>query len=230
MKGLINEEGHDSIIPIQYIRDRICSEETARKVRECIKEVVWGEHGTARAVRDDRVCVVGKTGTAYPVEKGVYNTAKRRYAFAGFFPYEAPRYSCIALVLGPSGTSANRTSGQIVKNMALKMYSRGLLDNKFDYADGKGKGVPVVDASTKSVQNLASKLGVASVKRVRTKPLSSPQVMPDVKGYDALSAISILEKSGMRVKLKGEGRVVAQSIDAGTQMRPGSEVILTLKI
>ncbi|MDE5870260.1 MAG: penicillin-binding protein 2, partial [Muribaculaceae bacterium] len=133
VKGLIDEDGRDSIIPIQYIRDRICSEETARKVRECIKEVVWGEHGTAKLVRDDRVMVAGKTGTAFPVENGVYNKAKRRYAFAGFFPYEEPKYSCICLVLGNGGNSANRTSGQVVKNMAVKMYSRGLLDNASTY-------------------------------------------------------------------------------------------------
>lgn len=230
MKGLIDEEGNDSIIPIQYIRDRICSEETARKVRECIKEVVWGEHGTARAVRDDRVCVVGKTGTAYPVEKGVYNTAKRRYAFAGFFPYEAPRYSCIALVLGPSGTSANRTSGQVVKNMALKMYSRGMLDANVNYRTTNVKSVPVVDASTRSTKTLASAINVDKVKRVKTKPLVSSGRMPDVTGYDAISAISILEKSGMRVQLRGEGRVVAQSVEAGTELKRGGVVTLTLKI
>lgn len=137
VRSLINEEGRDSVLPISYIRDRICSEETARKVRECIREVVWGEHGTARLVRDDRVEVVGKTGTAYPVEKGAYNTAKRRYAFAGFFPYDQPRYSCMALVLGPSGTSANRTSGQVVKNMAVKMFARGMLNNSSSYSAEK---------------------------------------------------------------------------------------------
>lgn len=230
MKGLINEEGYDSIIPIQYIRDRICSEETARKVRECIREVVWGEHGTARAVRDDRVCVVGKTGTAYPVEKGQYNTSKRRYAFAGFFPYEAPKYSCMALVLGPSGTSANRTSGQVVKNIALKMYSHGMLDNNCNYASETSGSTPIVDASNKGVNKLAKSIGIAKIKSVKTNKSTDNSCMPDLKGYDASSAIAMLERSGIKVKLKGSGRVVAQSVAAGSQMRPGGEVILTLKI
>ena len=65
VKSLIDEDGRDSVLKIDYIRDSICSQATARKVRECIREVVWGDHGTARLVRDDRVCVVGKTGTAY---------------------------------------------------------------------------------------------------------------------------------------------------------------------
>lgn len=147
VRSLTDEEGRDSVMPISYIRPRICSEETAAKVRECIREVVWGEHGTARMVRDDRVEVAGKTGTAYPVEHGTYNTAKRRYAFAGFFPYSNPKYSCMALVLGPSGTSANRTSGQVVKNMAVRMYARGMFDNSSSFTTERKESIPVFAAS-----------------------------------------------------------------------------------
>ena len=231
MKGLRNEAGIDSVIPIQYIRDRICSEETARKVRECIHEVVWGEHGTARAVRDDRVKVVGKTGTAYPVEKGVYNTAKRRYAFAGFFPYENPKYSCIALVLGPSGTSANRTSGQVVKNMAVKMYSRGKLDNSSTYmAEGKQSKPVIVGSDKCDKELLASTVGTTSMKHYKVAKDHPADIIPDVKGYDAPSAVKLLEERGVNVKLKGSGYVVAQSIPAGTKTAPNQTITLHLKI
>jgi cell division protein FtsI (penicillin-binding protein 3) len=231
MKGLIDENGKDSVIPIQYIRDHICSAETARKVRECIEQVVWGEHGTAKAVRDDRIKVVGKTGTAYPVEKGIYNTAKRRYAFAGFFPYENPQYSCIALVLGPSGTSANRTSGQIVKNMAVKMYSRGLLNNSSLYTSDTKKGKPTVVGSEKCNRNmLASSLGVSSMRRYKTEKSAAHGVVPDVKGYDAPSAVKILEERGLNVKIHGAGHVVAQSIEPGTKTKKDQTITLHLKI
>ncbi len=230
MKGLIDAEGRDSVIPIQYIRERICSEETARKVRECIREVVWGEHGTARAVRDDRVCVVGKTGTAYPVEKGAYNTAKRRYAFAGFFPYDRPQYSCIALVLGPSGTSANRTSGQVVKNVAVKMYSRGMLNNSSNYVADTQKAAPVMDGSTKNTTQLAKVLGVKQVKKTLTATPAPAGVMPDVIGYDAGAAIGIMEKAGIKVNMIGEGRVVAQSVQPGVKLNKDPRVTLTLRI
>ncbi len=231
MKGLIDENGNDSIIPIQYIRDRICSEETARKVRECIHEVVWGDHGTARAVRDDRVKVVGKTGTAYPVEKGVYNTSKRRYAFAGFFPYDEPQYSCMALVLGPSGTSANRTSGQVVKNMAVKMYSRGRLNNSSSYLAESKKEKPLVVGSDKCNNKLlASSLGVSGMKHYKTSGSIEEGTVPDVKGYDAPSAVKILEERGINVLLKGTGYVVAQSIPAGTKATGDQTITLHLRI
>lgn len=229
VRSLIDEQGRDSVIPISYIRDRICSPETARKVRECIREVVWGERGTAKLVRDERVTVAGKTGTAYPVEKGVYNTAKRRYAFAGFFPYENPQYSCMALVLGPSGTSANRTSGQVVKNMALKMYARGMLGNVSTYTDSKTPGSPILSASLRCDGSKVSKaLNVSKTRRVKVEKPHGRKVMPDVKGYDAPSALRILEERGLHVTIRGSGRVTAQSIPPGEIIERGSRITLTL--
>lgn len=231
VKGLIDENGVDSIMPIQYIRPTICSPETARKVRECIREVVWGEHGTARLVRDDRVEVAGKTGTAYPVEKGVYNTAKRRYAFAGFFPYSNPRYSCMALVLSGAGNSANRTSGQVVKNMAIKMYSRGMLDNSSDFHGEKHASKPILAASTDRKSGaVARHAGVKSVCRISANAGDAPGAMPNLMGYEAASAVRILEQRGVNVRLSGAGYVVSQSVAPSAPLRRGQTVRLTLKI
>ncbi|MCH5242364.1 MAG: transpeptidase family protein [Muribaculaceae bacterium] len=231
VRSLIDEEGRDSLLPISYIRERICSEETASKVRQCIHQVVWGEHGTARAVQDKRVEVAGKTGTAYPVEHGQYNTAKRRYAFAGFFPYSNPKYSCMALVLGPSGTSANRTSGQVVKNMALKMFSRGMLNNKSTYTDQKSGSVPVFMASEKfQPSDIDSHLGISNHKRVQTPAEMPSGTVPDVRGLDAPTAVKLLEQRGIDVALKGTGRVVAQSLPEGSVIKPGTSITLSLKI
>ena len=231
VRGLIDENGVDSVIPIQYIRDRICSEETARKVKECIKEVVWGEHGTARLVRDDRVMVVGKTGTAYPVEKGVYNKMKRRYAFAGFFPYDEPKYSCIALVMGNAGNSANRTSGQVVKNMAVKMYSRGMLENASTFTADKKDSRPVMAAGlSRDNKQLASEIGASSVKRVKTPAPPAPGTVPYVVGYDAATAVKILEKAGLEVRISGAGIVRRQSLDPGTPLKKGNVIHLTLRV
>ncbi len=234
VSSLINEEGRDSVLPIDYIRDRICSEETARKVKMCLRDVVWGEHGTARAVRDDRVEVVGKTGTAYPVEKGSYNLSKRRYAFAGFFPYDKPRYSCMALVLGPAGTSANRTSGQIVKNMAVKMFARGMLNNSSTFTANRVASQPVLCASEKyEPSKLISSLGITGARKAKAVAETDSaylDIVPNVIGYDAPTAVKILERRGLTVLLKGTGRVVWQSLPKGAAARPGGKITLNLKV
>ena len=231
VRSLISEDGTDSILPISYIRERICSNETAAKVRECIHEVVWGKSGTARMVQDDRVEIAGKTGTAYPVEHGQYNTSKRRYAFAGFFPYSSPKYSCMALVLGPSGTSANRTSGQVVKNIALKMFSRGMLNNKSTYTDKKSATTPVYMASEKmQPSELNPQLGITQHKKVKNPDPAPAGTVPNVLGLDAPTAVRMLEQRGIDVSLKGSGRVVAQSVPSGSEIKPGTSITLSLQI
>ncbi len=46
VQSLIDEEGRDSVLPISYIRDRICSPETAEKVKSCIRK--WSGATMAR--------------------------------------------------------------------------------------------------------------------------------------------------------------------------------------
>lgn len=232
VKGYRLPDGTDSILNVPMIRQQVCSPETAEKVKQCIHEVVWGEHGTARAVRDDRVKVVGKTGTAYPYDYKVlkgYDLTKRRYAFCGFFPYENPKYSCIALVLAPASTSANRTSGQVVKNMALKMYSRGLLDNSSRFTETKSESSPVLVASESfNSKDLRKSLNYNSAKRVQTPKQGTG--VANVVGYDAPTAIRILERQGFNVIMNGHGKVVSQSPAAGSLHRRGTRVTLKLQV
>lgn len=231
----VRSEKGDSVIPISYIRDRVCSPETAEKVKQCIHEVVWGEHGTARAVRDDRVKIVGKTGTAYPTEevqpkKWQYNTAKRRFAFAGFFPYDQPLYSCMVLVQGAAGLSANRTSGQVMKQIALKMNARGMLAETRRIEKTAAKGKPLVsvtdDNESKAIANILGR----AISKTPSKQNAAADKVPDVRGLDLRSAISHLEQRGLNVTVQGAGRVVDQSIAPGTKAVRGGKISLTLSI
>lgn len=229
VRALRSEKG-DSIIPISYIRDQICSPETADKVKQCIHEVVWGEHGTARLVRDDRVKIVGKTGTVFPVEKGQYNPAKRRLAFAGFFPYENPKYSCMVLVQGAAGLSANRTSGQVMKQIALKMHARGMLSNTPKLNSRPTGDRPTIAATTRrDTEQIASTLRNPIRQTPKRKDYPTGNV-PDVTGYDLRSAVMLLESRGLNVAVEGTGRVTKQSIEPGAKAVRGQKILLTLSI
>ncbi len=120
-------------------------------------------------------------------------------------------------MLGPSGNSANRTSGQVVKNIALKMYSRGVLGNISNYAQQLSPSTPLLAASTASSDSQVSK----ALKARGTRKISAAQpaavslrTVPDVRGYDAPSAIRILERAGnqrQRGRLRTSGLAVAAS-------------------
>lgn len=234
VRALRNENGRDSILPLSYIRDSVCSVATARKVKECLHEVVWGKRGTGRRLQDDRVEVCGKTGTAYPYDYEVlksYDKSKRRYAFAGFFPYNEPKYSCMVLITAPAGaTSAARSSGTVLLNVALKLYARGLLSNHSSYAESRNTDTPLLyGAIGNATRAVATALGLSGARQIQTSGTQAAGTVPDVSGLDISSAVKRLEKAGLNVGyIRGAGFVAAQTPSAGSPLKKGQMAYLTL--
>ena len=231
----ISNEYMDSVIDIEALSRRVCSEETARKVRECLLEPVWGKSGTAKVVQDERVKIAGKTGTAFPIpdKGGAYDKSKRRLAFAGYFPADSPKYSCMALILVPHGAGgAADCPGMVVKNMALKLFSRGMLDNVSTYTADKTTDHPVFTVSDSNASaTVRSRLSISKAASFADKRNSTPEgTVPDLAGYDLNSAVRILERRGFHVSVEGSGYVVDQLPAAGDTVKKGSKVHLRLRI
>lgn len=243
-KKLSREGEPDSIIPVTYIRKQVCSPENARKLRTMLHDVVWGDHGTARHwVQDDKVEIAGKTGTAYDVVGGKYGS-KKRLAFCGFFPFDKPKYSCIVLMLG-ADRGAGASSGMVLKNVARKMYARGLLDISSDYrTENKGgknaknvkadandvKSYPTFYASMndRSANNVKQGLSVKTSHRY-SRPAKIEKGVPDVIGLSVREAIKILEDAGLVVNFTGSGMVTSQSLSAGSHYARGQRISLRLR-
>lgn len=235
VKELIGED-FDSVLPVTYIRDRICSEKNAEKLREMLTAVVWGDRGTARAwVRDENVAIAGKTGTCYMIENGHYNTQKKRLAFCGFFPAEDPKYSCIVLTCHPKQQwyGAASTSGQVMKNIARKMFSRGMLGNSSDYREIAEEGTqPVFYATTKSNahSHMTRGLEIASAKEISSNITAkhAEGTVPSVVGLGLREAVVRIEEAGYNVAFTGNGYVRSQSPGAGLRLKEGESVTLSL--
>lgn len=235
--SIILPDGRDSIVNPGYIREQVCSPHTAEMMRECLLEPVWGK-GTANALRDDRVRIAGKTGTAIPYDYRKlhrYDTSKRRFSFCGYFPAENPRYSCIVVIEAPAGTtSAARGPGMVLKNMALKLYAKGLLQDPTGptASTGSSSAPPVVFASNAgNTATLVEGVGLKNARSIKSSHASPrPGVVPDLKGLDAASAVGLLERSGYRTKLVGRGFVAAQSVAPGTRLAKGSKVTVNLSM
>ena len=236
---LISENGIDSVLPVTYIRDRICSEKNAELLREMLTSVVWGDHGTGRRLKNPLVKLAGKTGTCYMIENGAYNTGKKRLAFCGFFPADNPQYSCIVLIANPrqNAFGAASTSGEVMKNIALKLYSRGMLNNSSDYIadskEGPHGASPLYYTSIEAQdapRKLHEVLGIGGKHRRYKSPAAkiAQGCIPDVKGLGAREAVKHLEKAGYNVALNGTGCVLASSPAAGTKASAGTRVTLTL--
>ena len=250
--------GVDSVIPVSYMKDRICSEKNAEILREMLTRVVWGDHGTARRVmRSDVVKIAGKTGTCYSTFErlktdkngklitkdiygrdipqgtpGHYDKNRKRLSFCGFFPADKPLYSCFVMVFNPknSGLGAPATSGAVLKEIALKMYSRGMLGNVSDYrANSNPNTRPTLYATNESSKRENVCEGLCVDQFVRMPDVATTTGVPSVKGLGLREAIVTLEREGYNVEFEGDGYVVSQTPQAGYMADKGSSVKLTLK-
>lgn len=123
--------------------------------------------------------------------------------------------------------------GMVLKHLAHKLYSRGLLDNESDYlASGSANdNSPTLYASHNDRRSaiLCQEYGITHP-RIITPPLlaKNPSAVPDVRGLGIREAVVILETAGLNVKFDGAGYVTTQSIAPGTLVAPGERISLKL--
>ena len=250
VKALRRPDGTDSAIDVSYVRDSICSPRNAAILREMMRSVVWGEGGTAKGLQNKIVEIAGKTGTAgialerprgkdgkidksKPFKGGYREGKHNRVAFCGFFPYDKPKYTCIVVISDPQGPyGPAATSGTVLCNLALKLYSRGMLDNSTDFREEPGEPTPPTFYGTERNDRasiLHRDLGISRssiLHTERAKP--SAQTIPDVRGLGVREALVKLEELGLRVHFSGTGYVTALNPPAGTPFVPGAKVYATL--
>lgn len=225
----------DSIVPVSYIRYQVCDSLNAAKLRIMLHDVVWGDHGTGRSLKDKDVELAGKTGTCFVTEIGAdkkvrYNNQSRRLAFCGFFPYENPKYSCIVLMKGAVHGAAG-SSGRVMLQVAKKMYAHGLLGTGVNMSKADNPTPPTIYASEQMTlhRRVTQNFDIAKAKAFATPKASQKGGVPNVRGLSAREAISRMESAGLVVAIKGAGYVVRQSLAAGSPYRRGQQVTLDLQ-
>lgn len=255
VKGLRSPDGRDSTIEVSYVRDSIMSRANARLLREMLTQVVYGQGGTAKFLRDNTVRIAGKTGTAKianewrpgqkrdsvvgadgrkrPANLG-YREGHYRVAFCGFFPAEQPKYTAIVVISDPRpplhGPAV--TAGAVLKNTALKLYARGYLDEYPDIHENApaDPGRPTLYATLNSDRSRHIHDFIDMDRAaVITAPSAQPSGhVPDVRGLGVREAVVRLEQAGYNVGFDGIGYVVDQTPAAGTPIAQGHRIDLKL--
>lgn len=198
----------------EIINEAICSKETAKQVRDLLKNVVEKEHGTGHRLYSPNFSMAGKTGTAQK-NYVTRDPDKLRYisTFAGYFPADNPKYSCIVVIHEPDksvGYYGADVSGPVFKSIARKIYANNPLIDEIETLEPFNEDL---DASFQSYYAESQK---------------NHNQMPDVKGMSGMDAISILENMGLEVEVKGNGKVKKQSISKGTDLEKVKKIILEL--
>lgn len=116
---------------------RICSKSTVELVKHTLEEVV--DHGTGRTLwasdesiikngaKSKFVTIAGKTGTAQIFKNGTYSGNGHYVTFVGYFPADAPQYSCIVTLEATPGGNYGRPgggymAGPVVRKLAEYIY------------------------------------------------------------------------------------------------------------
>lgn len=197
----------------QVINPKICSDETIKKLRAVMENVV--KRGTGSKLYSKDFSMAGKTGTAqanYAKNGG----SNKHYisSFVGYFPAEQPKYSCIVVVHEPNTAMNNYygadVAGPVFKRIAQKIFTDSPSTNQIKNVNGK---VAKQDASYQKYLDQAN---------------SAVKTIPNVKGMSGMDAVALLENLKLKVKVTGVGKVKSQSIQPGQPIIKNSVILLEL--
>jgi len=198
----------------QVLNPSICSQGTVDQVRQLLKEVVEKPYGTGHRLYSENFSMAGKTGTT---QKNYVAKDRDKLAyissFAGYFPADDPKYSCIVVIHEPDkkiGIYGADVSGPVFKSMAQKIHAISPL-------------VEEVDPTELEDAELEKEYG-----EYYTMAQKKFGQMPNVKGMSGMDAISILENLGLQVEIHGHGKVKHQSVDHGTDLGQVKKIVLEL--
>ena len=196
----------------EVINPQICSQETIDKTKEILKNVV--KRGTGSKLYSPNFSMAGKTGTAqvnYGGGKGdgMYYSS----SFAGYFPADNPKYSCIVVIHRPSikkGYYGADVSGPVFKRIAQKIFT----------------DVPSTNSVDKLQENIAEQESLYA--SYYEKVQQPEEVMPNLVGMSGMDAVALLGNMGLNVQVHGAGKVKKQSLAPGKAFKRNQTVVLQL--
>ena len=207
------------------LKERIAKPQTIKTMQTILEHVV--SQGLGKKAGSRSFKVAGKTGTAQVADQfGSYHSGVTRYwlSFAGFFPADNPRYTCI-VCLKKSGlpASGGGMSGVVFHHIAEGVMAQSLKRSVDDARDSRSSFTPAVKKGDSQAANYV----LASLKTKASAPSSanyregSKHTVPDVTGMGAKDAVYLLESRRVKARIKGRGKVKSQSIHAGTAVKQG---------
>ena len=242
--------------PPEGMHEHIAKDASIKKMQTILEQVV--SIGLGKKAGSPNFKVAGKTGTAQ-MSKGAggYKSGVVNYllSFAGYFPADNPRYSCIVCIQ-KSGlpASGGGMSGKVFHEISEGIMAQSLKLDVKDARDSASIFVPQVkdgnilaadyvlthlgiNAKTtwsgnsfagKPIWGKAETIGNKYIKLEKQKQYGKGTV-PDVIGLGARDAVYQMESRGIRTQIYGRGKVVKQTLIPGTLIKKGATCSITLE-
>jgi cell division protein FtsI (penicillin-binding protein 3) len=226
------DKGTVKTFPIEEIETPICSEESIDKLLPFMERVIsdrrenWTTdkiNGTARSLYTPKYKIAGKTGTCkiefWKWSEKTKDTRSYTASFAGFFPADNPKYSCIVVVHNFIDTTdkyhyGGEIAGPVFREISDKVFS---FDSELEYLSNQSKVVE------EEIDRVTSEKLTNSVKKdfnniISIKSDLEKGVMPNLKGMKLRDVLPVLENYNLKVEFEGAGKVIFQSVTKGERI------------
>jgi cell division protein FtsI (penicillin-binding protein 3) len=249
---LVSNVQSNGIITQQFgtvvLEKSICKPEVVKAARASMESVVI--EGTARkAFKGVPFAIAGKTGTAHVSDGKIkYDHGVYQASFVGYFPADKPQYSCIVVIrTKPHAAShyGGTLAAPVFREIATKLYAMYVEkkdpslyaakkdSSSFFYAGFSRDIKKVFDMMNMKYNDSSSQQTWSHVYSDNYSPVVSAnkvreEMMPNVRGMGLKDALYLLENMGMKVNVKGKGKIVTQSLAPGTRVGKGVTVMLEL--
>jgi cell division protein FtsI/penicillin-binding protein 2 len=217
---------------------RVISKETAGALRGMLEGVTL--NGTAKKAQLDGYTAAGKTGTAQKIDPKTRTYSRTKYvaSFVGFAPVTNPAIVIIVVIDEPAGAY----HGGDVAAPVFRQIAEQILPEMGIIPDTDFKPQKELVARVIQTPEQLSKLRDEEIRREEFRASTLPQVaardnkggeivyavarsnavlMPDLQGRSVRDVARACAQLGMQVEAHGEGRVVRQIPEPGTELRPG---------
>ncbi len=249
---IVNENGEITYQGKRTELGKKVSSESIKKMHELMYNVVY--KGLSKMWRPSNVVIAGKTGTAQIASpNGGYLTGAQDYvrSFAGFFPYEDPKYiiyasakqidggaEAVASVVSKAVESIASYSNISNKPSELDMSQIITLDNYIS-SDVKEAVADLENLDLDVVVIGKGENVISQFPRVNTEVLKGSKVflltsnkeyiMPDIKGWSTNEVMSFCNLIGLAYKFNGYGLVSSFNIEPNTVINLNDKLEIQLE-
>ncbi len=232
----------------RVINEKICSDVTLNKIKAMLEGVVTSGSGK-QVVYNPLYKIAGKTGTAQVADGNLGYKAKKQYqaSFVGYFPADQPKYSMIVVINDPKGAYyGSLVSGPVFREVADRIYASDtqMFDKTPETLVGSTLAPEAKAGQSQATQKVYHAFGIKALYAAKSAYFNAIDtsegvayqentpvkgVMPNVNGMGLKDAMYLLGNAGLKPRIKGSGKVISQSIQAGSRIGKGLVVDILLE-
>ncbi len=203
---------------------KVISDETSERMRNLLFGVV--ENGTGKLARCNNMLVGGKTGTSQKYVDGEY-VKDYNASFIGFFPADNPEVVGLILISSPAtGKYGGVVAAPVYKSIVERIIETDIkiVPQKITVAREEESLNKILQSITEDEQPVflqTANIGEQEQEFEKANHYSNRVTMPNLMNKSLREALAILNEMGLRYDIDGSGKVVHQSIQAGSEIDRG---------